>query len=518
MDNQGSGNLKSHILLVSGPGTGKTHWIKRRIEYLFDLGVDPREILCITFTLRASLELKERIGSLAQEGIFIGTIHSFGLRLLLKNLRGPQAILDRESQISILKNIIGDENLAKKAQRRIELMKNTMRFGEDPVLRAYQEALRSTNSLDFEDLILKPLLEIEDLEIGKIRYIIVDEFQDLNRAQYELLRSIARRCGSFISACGDPDQSIYRFRGSDPSIFLNFESDHPLCTRLSLNENHRSYEPIVVSSQGLISHNRERFPIELRAKRLGGPKVKIVEVYKPWIASEFIVSKIEERLGGFDHLGASRKKAEDEFSFSDFAILVRTNREAKEIKNYLEGFGVPCKVIGESFEDDSLQRIKAHVESVLSSHGEEVKGVEVKEFFKLYPMDSPPSLLKLILRFFEGKKISDIYFELPLLSPMDDYDVKHDSLTLTTIHRSKGLEFKVVFILYLNEGFIPLRNGDIEEERRLLYVGMTRAKDELFLIKSNSLPPSSFLKEIPSSTVEYVRIDSKRRFGKQRLF
>lgn len=517
MDFQDLGKPDSHVLLVSGPGTGKTHWIKRRIEFLLNSGFEPQEIVCITFTCRASLELKERISELSgSDGLFIGTIHSLGLKLLQKNSLSFKRIIDREEQISILKGLLGDEKLARNAQRRIEIMKNSLRFEDDPLLRAYEENLRAHNLLDFEDLILKPLLNEISFE-RDIKHIIVDEFQDLNRSQYELIKKISKICKSFVSACGDPDQSIYGFRGSDPSIFLNFERDFPDCQRLTLKENYRSFEHIIASSQGLISNNNNRFPVEIYPKRKGGPKVKIVDLERSWMAPKFIASKIEEMLGGLSNIKATIRRAETDFSFSDFAVLFRTNREAFEIKDSLEKAGIPCRVIGERFDESSISKIRGHIESVISKEGEPATELKVSDFFNLYPMDLEPSVLKLLIRFLEGRRVSDFYSELLLLSPMDDYDFQQDSVTLTTIHRAKGLEFRVVFVTSLNDGLIPLKNEDLEEERRLLYVAMTRAKDELFLIKSRDLPSSPFLKEIPKSSTEYMEVVKKEKVVKRRL-
>lgn len=519
-------NRSTHILVIAGPGTGKTYSIAQKVVQILKEGEDPSSIICITFTNRAAMELRERVKSLISkdlQDLFVGTIHKLGLTFLKEHTKKDIKVIDRETQEEILKGIVGDERRAKHELKKIERIKGKLFFeGKDEIYEKYEAELRKNELYDYEDLILKPCEILESMSPRKrIRYIIVDEFQDLNRAQYEFVSKIAELSRSLICAVGDADQSIYGFRGSDVRIFLDFEKDYPQCQVVRLNENYRSTKTIIEASTSLIKKNLKRFENEIIAKRNGGPPVKIVRVPYPFMAGDFIVKEIEKRIGGLSHLSTSKGdslKGERRLSFSDFAVIFRTNEDVNLVKKSFEMSGIPYQIIGGRLEGqtDPLRRLMEKIASSLSESNEEgLKGLSLRQFLDVCPFkEANESIIELVEGFFPFTPIGELLSELNLITPLDDYNPSFDSVTLTTMHRAKGLEFSCVFILGLEEGNIPFsrsKDYDIEEERRLLYVGMTRAKDELFLIRSKRGVPSHFLKEIPPELTETIDIGLKKK-------
>ncbi len=517
-----------HILLVAGPGTGKTYSIARKIAYLIENGVDPSSIISITFTNRAASELKERINRYAKEknsAVFVGTIHKLGLKLIKEYLGEEVHVIDRDHQLEILKDILKDERRARMELKKIQRIKNCMIFNEDgTIYEAYQKSLREKKLFDFEDLILFAGLFLENLEWkNRIEYVIVDEFQDLNRAQYDFISKLVRLHGSFLCAVGDADQSIYGFRGSDVKIFLDLLRDYPDCEIIRLTENYRCVKTIAEASYGLIRNNKMRLDNPIIAKREGSSPVKVVTLPHSSMTGDFIVKEIEKRIGGISHLRViNRREKKGGLSFSDFAVLFRTHHDGLSLKRSFEKSGIPYQIIGERLEENSssLPRLIGYIKNTLrEKDGESLGRLYPKEFFERcsFPIDLAP-LVELAKRLFPLTPMDELVNELCLLDASDDFDPSSDSVTLTTIHRAKGLEFSCVFIVALDDGHIPLSSsGDIEEERRLLYVGMTRAKDELFLIHSQNRTPSPFLGELPPSAIERISPIMKKE-KKMRLF
>ncbi|MCX7857348.1 MAG: ATP-dependent helicase [Deltaproteobacteria bacterium] len=520
-------STSKHVLVIAGPGTGKTYSIAKRIESLVKQGVEPSSIISITFTNRAALELKERIKSSIGESykeIFIGTIHKLGLRII-KDFTGREIdVIDREGQLSLLKEILKDERKAKFELKRIQKKKNQMLFQEtDHIYEEYQKRLKERELYDYEDLILRPPEILWKIHWKtKIKHIIVDEFQDLNPAQYVFISELAKIHSSSICAVGDADQSIYGFRGSDVRIFLFFEKDHPDCDILRLTENYRSTRAIIEASTSLIKNNKNRLENPLVARRDGGPLIKVITVSHPWAAGDFIVEEIENKMGGLSSLSALRtdsKNAKKDLSFSDFAVIYRTHEDAAFLKGSFESSGIPYQIIGGRFSKEGavLREFLSEIKMLLLKSGyREENPVHARQFLHKYPFikEKYPALSELIQEIYYDIPIHEALPDLYLLTPSDDYNPKSDTVTLTTIHRVKGLEFSCVFIVGLDDGSIPMnrkKDFDIEEERRLLYVGMTRAKDELFLIHSQNKRESPFLREIPPYLIErIVKVKTKK--------
>lgn len=512
------------LLVVAGPGTGKTLTIVRRIAYLIHTGVDPRRILAVTFTNRAAAEMRERAAAIgdgapgsASRLPFIGTFHLLGLRMLQESRSEDVTLLGREEQVELLSSLLAcPARQARKTADRISRVKNFLAplDGEvqEPYER-YQRALREKNALDFDDLIRIPVDLIEsggaasciERYRGGYRHLIVDEYQDINPAQYRLLRGLAGREGS-VCAVGDADQAIYAFRGADLESFLNFRRDFPQAMTVCLTDNYRSTGTIVSAADALIRRNRKRMDRQLTALRDAGCRITALTVPDERAEGGAIVAEIEARMGGTssyrfcvgDFRGASGE-GRPAYRFSDFGVVFRTNAQAKALEEAFSASGIPYQVIGRtgSLQERQREELIASLSSVLHPEGiQEGSGGASKE--------------------------------AQLLTPADLFDPRADAVALMTMHMAKGLEFPVVFVAGVEEGLIPSAmnddDADAEEERRLLYVAMTRAKDELVLLSARTRflygerraqAPSSFLESIPPELIERREIAVKAKQQKK---
>jgi superfamily I DNA/RNA helicase len=531
------------VLIVAGPGTGKTLTIACRIVYLINQGVRPENISAVTFTNRAAREMKERAGRLLGEvvsKVFIGTLHLLGLKIIRDTLSKGSCgqdnfvIYSRDEQINLLKGLVkGSGKKASAMAERISRIKNLIADMDDevrPIYEVYQAELEKNSAFDFDDLVLKPVdilsnsNEILHQYRNTFKYIMVDEYQDINPAQYKLLRLITN---DNLCAIGDSDQAIYAFRGADVGNFLNFERDFKGTKRLILTENYRSTGVILNASSALIKNNLKRIPKELNPIREKGIPVMVISVPDENAESEIIVRGIEERIGGTSHYqlysGGFRKgdrvPLAKSYSFSDFAVIYRTNAQAKTIEEAFSASGIPYQVIGNRRK--AITEVISKLRDYLTIH--DTTSISIEEFLKIAfddirPDDRVAEFIKSLSTLYKelSLSISDFLNELSLLTPADDFDPRADVVTLMTLHMAKGLEFRVVFITGVEDGLTPytITKGevDIEEERRLLYVGMTRAKDELSLIHARSRflygqrltqEPSPFIKEIPEEFLEF---------------
>ncbi len=493
------------ILIVAGPGTGKTLTIVRRLAHLVHRGVSPGRVLAVTFTNRAAREMRERAISLLgkdADKIFIGTFHLLGLKIIKESLTNVFSILDRVEQLEVLKSLM--KATTKKAEQvadRISRIKSFLNVPDDDdgsIYEKYRSALKERNAFDFDDLIRVPIELLEssskaEAYRNKFDHIIVDEYQDINPAQYRLLRLLAGDAGN-ICAVGDADQAIYAFRGSDISNFIRFEQDFRNSKTFNLSRNYRSTGTIINASNFLIENNSERIEKEVMPSRGTGEPISIVSVPDEKAEGEFVVREIETRIGGTSHLRIARERgglasSDNSFGFSDFAVIYRTNAQARALEEAFSSAGIPCQVIGRR------------------------KGIQTKE------MEETLAYLR-SLAYPDGivaPQNSEAH-ETRLLTSADFYDPRADAVTLTTLHAAKGLEFRIVFIAGFEEGLIPFISGgddlDAEEERRLFYVGMTRAEDELFLLharrrflygRRTAPSRSPFFGEMPG---DYIRITS----------
>ncbi|MBN1417801.1 MAG: UvrD-helicase domain-containing protein [Planctomycetes bacterium] len=476
------------ILVVAGPGTGKTRVLVHRIAYLIAArGADPASILAVTFTNRAARELVERIRGLvrdpaAADRVVAGTFHAISLRFLRERSEEagiPQdfRVLDADERDALVRRVARERGVEPaRLARAIPVAKGVVEGDPlDPDLAAaaaaYDAALREGGALDFDDLIAKTVALLEarpdllEAYRRRFRHVLVDEYQDVDALQRRWVRLLAGD-GRGLCAIGDPDQAIYSFRGVNVRNFLRFAEDFPGAHRIELVENFRSSETIVSASDQVIARNRERIDRDHRAVRAGGVRIAIRDFASDRAEAKWIAGAIDRLLGGvslysIDSGRADGIDADEEYGPGEIAVLVRLNAQARAIEEALGETGVPFERIGGG-----------------------------------------------------GTSLPDADVALPAL----------DRVHLMTIHASKGLEFPVVFIAGCEDGLIPYRREgeepDLEEERRLFYVGMTRAARRLTLTrarrrflfgKSVALPASPFVDAIAEELREIERAARKAR-------
>ncbi|HVN23019.1 MAG TPA: UvrD-helicase domain-containing protein [Syntrophorhabdales bacterium] len=525
-----------HLLVIAGPGTGKTLTIVRRIAYLLQQGVPPDQIIAVTFTNRAAREMRERIETyvgLRSVEMFVGTFHVLGLTILRESLSEQFAVCTREDQIDLLKQIVGSSTKARSSLEKISRLKNSI---EEPdpemqrVYEAYENELRRNAMRDFDDLILLPVNLFETGRAARRfsnvpKHIIVDEYQDIAAAQYRFLKSLAGAHPlNTLCAVGDSDQAIYGFRGADVQNFLDFRRDFPDSASVVLGENFRSTRTIMAAADMVIRNNVKRMEKEVRARKETGVLIRTVLTSDEMDEAEFIVREIESRVGGTSHFRMVGNKTprdymETSYAFSDFSVLFRTNTQAGVLRQAFEQWGIPCQLVGErhAFRKKKLiETLRSHMDTLPEEF-------ELAKLLQIFAREAgvraeDKELLFTIAEVYRHlptrKAISETINELTLFTSADAFNPKVDAVALMTLHMAKGLEFKVVFVAGCEESllpFVPARgDADVEEERRLFYVGMTRAKDELLLLHARkrmiygrvlSRVSSRFVREIPKEFV-----------------
>ena len=623
-----------HILVLAGAGSGKTRTLTYRIAHLINnKKVKPPDILAVTFTNKAANEMRERISELLNLNVrqlWIGTFHSIFSRILRLEADSLQisrqyTIYDTDDQVNAIKKVMSSLNIAQQLhspklfQARISQAKNRMLMPGDldrkttdsfenllpDVYDRYNRFLRENNAVDFDDLLLLPIKlfdkhpEILEKYRKKFKHILIDEYQDTNKAQYTLVSRLAYARNS-VYVVGDEDQSIYRWRGADISNILNFNQDFSDAEVIRLEENYRSNSLILEGANGLVVHNKERLGKNLWTKKGKGGPITILDAENENDEAKRIVEQIHNEI-------FTQKR-----TFKDIAILFRTNAqsraledelrrnalsyivvggvrfyERKEIKDILAYLKVianpkdgvslrrivnfPLRGIG----DTTVNKIEKHAEalniSLLEGMGlvRDISTISagmanrVMEFFELitkyrelskdisaaeltsslaqetgiinhlkneYDQYESESRLENVYELFNSIEyfsqqrekesrdggLNAFLEEVTLMSDIDTLDDSKNAVTLMTLHSSKGLEFPVVFITGLEMGLFPLQRNtaepeELEEERRLLYVGMTRAEENLYLTYARSrrkynstlaTVPSLFLDEIPAETIQ----------------
>ncbi len=493
------------LLIVAGPGSGKTRTLTHRIAHLITAeGVKPQNCLAITFTRRAEGEMSERLKKLlpdAWEHVPIHTFHSLGLSILRED----------GSAIGLSNNFrIADEAEREKGIKRTD---------------------ENEDVLDFDDLIILAIkvLKSNASALNKYRkrfsWISIDEYQDIDENQYELIRLLAPD-GANICAIGDPDQAIYGFRGAEVGFFNRFTSDYSDATVVNLVKNYRSIKSIVNASSQVISTLHD---VDKKAEAMLSEPGRITIHESPTEAAEaeFVVSSIEKLLGGHTFFsidsGRANDPAETDFSFSDFAVLYRTNAQAGALCEAFIRSGLP-------FQKRSHTRLASHdgVRLIMDELRNDPKGKSLPDRLKLWAKDPSRAEAAEIIAPLVKRCGDDPYRFLAELSLGEEIDTWHpnaERISLLTLHAAKGLEFKVVFIIGCEDGILPLTWGakpcaDIDEERRLFYVGMTRAKQKLFLSRANKRmvhgkikksSPSPFLKDIEKKLIEMHETALKKR-------
>ena len=543
---------RGHLIIVAGPGSGKTFTLTHKIAYMIRSEMArPDQILAITFTNKAADEMRERIKgllselNLSDEGIWITTFHSFCLSIL----REKGKLIGIENDFSVCpeweSEEIAKEVGGKRFLRLLPLMKKG-RIDMAPELlnayKSYEERLKSLNMLDMDDLeiktyeLLKRYPDIAD-EISKERpYIFVDEYQDTNPNQVGILKALSGN--ATICAIGDPDQAIYGFRGADRSLFLRFQEDFPNSSKIELTKNYRSCPEIIKVASSFIKRT-----IEPVIDKKG--KIFLDEYVSDRQEAESVIEEIERIMGGISYFSLDSKRVEshegDHISFGDIAILYRINEIGDKVEDALRRRGIPFIRSGEIplreiYPVNAIYRLLLYLLTGNRYYLERYKslmssGISEKEIENLRKEVSSSELIDKILdlhgfdlkdeislkainrlkdmaeRYKDLKRLVDT---LSLERGIDSIELTGDRVSLTSMHSSKGLEWKVVFIIGCEEGIIPCNifgDTDIEEEKRLFYVSLTRAKERLFLsyarkreIKGRilKLNLSHFLSEISS--------------------
>ncbi|WP_434309938.1 UvrD-helicase domain-containing protein [Hominifimenecus sp. rT4P-3] len=554
------------IAVIAGPGAGKTKTLITRLLYMLKVRkISPAEITAVTFTNRAAAEMRSRLESLPggksiAKQLHIGTFHSICNQLLIKAGR-TFSIADaglQQELAELTKKKFQLKISAKHFLRELSLKKSGAK-GEpseetgdlEEAFAYYQEQMEEKGVLDYDDLLLEGLrlfLETKDCleEENPFTYLLIDEFQDINPIQYQLIGAWNQN-GKELFVIGDPDQSIYGFRGSDSRCFMRLKEDYPDLCQIRLIHNYRSTPEILSSALSVISHN-EGAPRRMEAVKKEGHPVRIVAAPGEKSEAIFIVKEINRLIGGIDMLDVEEnesREGRETRSFSDLAILYRTHRQARLLEECLRQEGIPYVVAGrEDFllepkvrgalyffqyalhpEDEQAGERAAELIWPLEEKRRERLALLMGKFEKKVLKGKPVKLLEEWAADTVGaedeslKKLADmsvLYASmdafLQTLSLGEEGDVRRsggrkfvsDAVTLMTFHGAKGLEFPVVFLYGVKKGLAPLEIGreaaDLEEERRLFFVGMTRAREELIL--TTSTEDSIFLEEISAEAVK----------------
>ncbi len=577
--------------VIAGPGTGKTRTLTSRIAYLVhELHVEPEEIAAVTFTNKAAEELKTRTkmllrsprkGGLVHQGNHLPrctTLHAFGLEVLRENLEGTGrsrgfSIVNESDRVNIIREICGNTARQNGTPKEIAaIISKVKQFGEteeweniEPDLQglfaAYEEALLENNCFDLDDLIRLPVRVLWNTEIP-LKWMLVDEFQDINPAQYRLIKAVFPPPDSNIFVIGDPDQSIYGFRGADRTVSDKFFTDYPGAARFPLTASYRCPDRFLRVSRQVMG-NKE----EVLRGTAGDVTVQIVETETDKSEAEFIARRIEKMAGGlrFFSLDSDISESGDEAeisSMSEVAVLCRLKKQRVLIEKALLDHGIPYQSIDTDplFESGPVRKVldicrsirnrknrflmrqvmdRYQIDKTIYSDLEKkLSGVSAPEEYIFAVWEAlgegtckegkeGSASLKTALQF-AGSAGGDIDTFLYLTSAgtrAELYGKNSEGVSILTIHAAKGLEFETVFIPGCEEGIIPFtllenRNSDVDEERRLLYVGMTRASEHLIITHAGSrmlygrrlqLQRSPFLEDIDRSLLSLTNSTYTRK-------
>ena len=562
------------VAVIAGPGAGKTKTLIARLQYLVEVrGVAPGQITAVTFTNRAAQEMRDRLKQASDakqcgyEDIQIGTFHAVSSRFLKK--KGIPVLLADEG----LKEELAGEAMKQaglkgspgRFLRDLSRVKNGMTEPESEegketeedkrmeARRLYQEAMKEQGVMDYDDLLLETLRLLEEEETvaeedrACFSCLLIDEFQDINPLQYRLMQAWNRN-GTELFVIGDPDQSIYGFRGSDAACFDKLQADFPELHTIRLEENYRSTHQILAASLAVISHN-EGGARQMRAHRDGVAAVRIVTAPDERREAIFTAKEINRQIGGIDMLDTEENEHRGDAarSFSDIAVLYRTHRQAAWLEKCLRQEGIPYVVAG---REDFLMRREVRAalaffryalypeqegagelarrllcpllgeaaeerfEYLISKYGKKIKRTKPVRLLEEWMQEWEPEGEDADAVMEDLNRLADMAVLYPTMEAFldtldfgEDGDVRRnggrkfraDAVTLMTLHGSKGLEFPVVILYGMEADKMPLQTGlvraDLQEERRLCFVGMTRAVEELILTCAEQ--PSPFLAEIP---------------------
>ncbi len=610
-------HIDGPMLVLAGAGSGKTKVLTNRIANLIENGISPYNILAITFTNKAAKEMKDRVVRLIGKeayNIQISTFHSLGLKILKENysMLGYEknfTIIDSDDVLTIIKKILKDKNMSKdrynprEIKNKISSAKNEMMSIDSfakvefdhkvvEVYKEYQQKLKNGNSVDFDDLLILPIKlfknyhrVLEEYQ-DRYKYILIDEYQDTNEAQYTFSKLLSAKYRN-IFVVGDNDQAIYAFRGANYKNILNFEKDYPEAKTILLEENYRSTKTILNAANSVIKNNHERKDKNLWSNNATGNKIKYKEVANEKEEASFVGTEIKRLLS-------------EGINEEDIAVLYRTNAQSRVIEEEMLKKNIKYRVVGSFYfynrkeikdllcylrlinnhkDDVSLLRVintprRGIGDKTIETLTEEAttrelslyetiskgKELEFKNLIEdLTKASESLSLTELIdeilektgikkelstsklledeirlenLNEFKGvtksyeeeygtASLEDFLNEITLVSDMSEHQDSSNRVSLMTVHSVKGLEFDYVFIVGMEEGIFPHynaindgSNSAIEEERRLCYVAITRAKKELYITSADTRmlfgnpmrnQPSRFIDEIDKEYIDKER-------------
>ena len=589
------------LVVVAGPGSGKTRVLTRRIARLVASGVDPGQIMAITFTRRAAGQMRQRLSALlgGESGLGamqVGTFHRLALSLLRELDCEPKLVLDEVEARRVLEGALADAGLpgpVAAAGRAISLAKAAAQGPDEiaeewrPHYDAYQAALHASRACDYDDILLDllRLLEADAAVREQVRarfpYLLIDEFQDLNAAQYRLVLQLAGE-GAGLMAIGDPDQAIYSFRGASPAHFAHLRERFSGTQLFQLGANYRSQGHIVEAAAAVVSHNPGREAIELAAVRPGKERIRLIEVQSETAEGIAVVREIARMVGGTDMVQTDAG-AEGTRSFADFAVLFRTGRQGRALEECFRKEGLPYRLVGQkgflqapavrsalafarytliSQEDlrrwqaleamgvephilrqvqrgelsaaaqDRVEALETRIAEYRQWAAQEGAGAWVRRWQAEFG-DPEDEDLEHLVRVADAAGTLAQLLETVLLGAEADYEERGgpqgpEAVALMTLHAAKGLEFPVVFVCGVEDGLVPFRerDADLAEERRLFYVGMTRAEEELVLLRARSRQRygervqcalSPFVDEIPARLLAREDVAMPRRRESEQL-
>lgn len=600
-------------LVLAGAGSGKTKVLTTRIANMINDGIYSENILAITFTNKAAKEMRDRISNMVENNYaFVGTFHSFGLRVIRENteklgLTSNFTIIDSDDVSSVIKKIMKELDISTKEysvsyiRNKISFIKNEMlsesevdKYLNSPpekvavkVYREYEKVLKRNNAVDFDDLLKRPVElfmqndDILDKYQEKYRYILIDEYQDTNEVQYKLVKLLASKYRNLF-VVGDVNQSIYGFRWSNYKNILNFEKDYPDSKSITLNQNYRSTNTILNAANSVIKNNVERKEVNLYSTFGDGVKIKYFRGNDEKDEVKLVIDEIKKLL-------------DEGYDYNDFAILYRTNAQSRNVEDAILKVNWPYRVVGSYYfykrkeikdllcylrlisnhqDDVSLERVINvpkrgigdtsinNLRSLARNNNEcmfkclsKPKEVEFKKLILELTEDAKDldltELIDVVLEksgmkeelekehtleadirlenLMEFKSITENYQketgtvnledfleDISIVADSSEHQTLDNAVTLMTMHAAKGLEFKVVFLIGMEEGIMPHsmslnEESELEEERRLCYVGITRAKERLYITNAkrrmlfgntNMNPPSRFIAEIDGNLIE----------------
>ena len=606
-------HMEGPCLVLAGAGSGKTKVLTTRIANMINEGIYSGNILAITFTNKAAKEMRDRISKVVENNYaFVGTFHSFGLKIIRENveklgLTSNFTIIDSDDALSIIKKIMKEFDISTKdyspsfIRNKISFIKNEMlsdneveKFLVSPpekvavkVYFQYEKVLRRNNAVDFDDLLKRPVMLLQENEDildkyqERYKYILIDEYQDTNEVQYKLVKMLASKYRNLF-VVGDVNQSIYGFRWSNYKNILNFENDYPDAISITLNQNYRSTNTILKAANNVIKNNVERKEVNLFSNYGNGVKIKYFRGLDEKDEVRLVTDEIKKLLN-------------EGYTYNDFAILYRTNAQSRTVEDGILKLNYPYRVVGSYYfykrkeikdllcylrlisnhqDDVSLERVinvpkrgigttsiqnltklASDTNSSMFDCLSKTKELEFKNLI-LYLTEQAKNkdlteLIDLVLEksgmkkellnehsleadirlenLMEFKSITENYQkdtgnvnledfleDISLVADSQEHKDIDNAITLMTMHAAKGLEFKVVFLIGMEEGVMPHSmsmnsSSELEEERRLCYVGITRAKERLYITNAkrrllfgitNMNPPSRFISEIDADLIE----------------